>query len=400
MKARPMKKLLAVSMMLALAGAAHAGVIPNAAAQLLVNDANVLAAQNKYQEAINKYSEAMKADPSSSVPLSHIAHVLLMVSLKNTPENAAKLKQQAEGAARQALKLGPEDPLAQEVLRTLLDDKPAPLHVPREEVWKLVQEGEVLFQAQKPDEARAKYEQAAQLDPLYSSAWIYAGDCYYVQKNWPEAEARFRKATEIEPLNSQAWRFLSDALAQQGKRPAAEAALLSGIAAQPSQQPNWEKLASLRAAANTPLTPLRLVRKASASLDPATGKSTVNLDSDFSGPDAQKSANGATWLMVAMSEMNIRAKNREDKVADQPFAIELAAWENAMKVVDEIVANGGEDVTDPALKTMRMLAKAGQLETALLLLKYKESWRPEFEAWKKENPNGIRKFIDTYGLRP
>jgi Tfp pilus assembly protein PilF len=400
MKARPMKKLLAVWMMLALAGTAHAAVMPNAAAEALVKEANVLAAQNKYQEAINKYSEAMKADPSSSTPLSHIAHVLLMVSLKNTPENAAKLKQQAEGAARQALKLEPDDPLAQEVLRTLLDDKPAPLHVPTEAAWKLAQEGEVLFQSQKPDEARAKYEQAAQLDPLYSSAWVYAGDCYYTQKNWPEAEARFRKATEIEPLNSQAWRFLSDALAQQGKRPAAEAALLSGIAAQPSQQPNWDKLAALRGAAGFPLTSLHLVRKGSGRVDSDTGKPVVNLDPSLNGAAAQKSPDGALWLMVGMTQANLLLKNREAKGADKPFAIELAAWEGAMKVADEIAGNGGGEVADPALKTMRMLAKAGQLETALLLLQYKESWRPEFEAWKKENPNGIRKFIDTYGLRP
>lgn len=55
---------------------------------------------------------------------------------------------------------------------------------------------------------------------------------------------------------------------------------------------------------------------------------------------------------------------------------------------------------DPNLKTMSMLAKAGQLETALTRLQYKESWRPEVEAWKREHPEGIRKFVDAYGLRP
>jgi hypothetical protein len=47
-----------------------------------------------------------------------------------------------------------------------------------------------------------------------------------------------------------------------------------------------------------------------------------------------------------------------------------------------------------------MLARADQLETALLLLEYKESYRAEFEAWKKAHPDGIRKFIDTYALQP
>jgi hypothetical protein len=37
---------------------------------------------------------------------------------------------------------------------------------------------------------------------------------------------------------------------------------------------------------------------------------------------------------------------------------------------------------------------------ALLLLRYKEAFRPDFEAWKKRNPQAIRAFIQDYGLRP
>jgi hypothetical protein len=35
-----------------------------------------------------------------------------------------------------------------------------------------------------------------------------------------------------------------------------------------------------------------------------------------------------------------------------------------------------------------------------MLLQYRESWRAEFEAWKKMHPDGIRKFVNTYALRP
>jgi len=80
--------------------------------------------------------------------------------------------------------------------------------------------------------------------------------------------------------------------------------------------------------------------------------------------------------------------------------MELAVWKAAMNVADEIAANGGEALTDPGLIAMHTLAKADQLEAALLILRYKESYRPEFEAWKKAHPNGIRKFVDTWGLQP
>ena len=373
----------------------------NDAAGALTQEGDKLMSQQKYMDALRSYQSANKADPASSQPLSRLANLLNVLSLAADADKKVSLRAQAEALAQQALKLDALDPIAQEVLRMLAEEKPAPLHVPTTEAAKLTHEGEQLFVAGKLDEAREKYMLATQADPLYSAAWVYAGDSYYVQKKWPEAEELFRKGVTIEPLNSQGWRFLSDALLAQGKRGPAEEALLNGIAAQPSQMPNWAKLAKMRAAAGTPLKPLGLVRKASATLDPATGKPTVKLDSTYSGgPGEQKTADGGTWLMLGMGEANIRAKNREGNITSTPFAIELASWEGAMKSVDVIAANGGEAPTDPGLIAMRMLAKADQLEAGLLILQYKESYRPEFEAWKKAHPNGIRKFVDTWGLQP
>jgi tetratricopeptide (TPR) repeat protein len=396
-----MKTVCAVSLSLALAcAAAQASVLPNKAAEPLVQEANVLVAQGKYQDAVAKFQEAAKADPAASSPLSGIANVLLKASLGATGDAAARLRQQSESVARQALTLGADDPLAQEVLRNLLDDKPAPLHVPTQAAWKATQEGEVLFQSNKPAEALLKYQEALRLDPQYSTAEVNAGDCYFVQKQWPQAEQHFRKATEIEPLNGQAWRFLADALGWQAKWSASEAALLNGVAAQPNQLPTWDKLASLRNKQGYPLTALNLKRKSRVTLDPASGKYTVQLDSEFSGKDSKQAADGAVWLAVATYEVNARSKNQQEKATDQPFAIEVQAWRAALGIVDETVAKGGEDIHDPALLNLRALAKDDQLETGLMLLAYKESWRGEFEAWKKAHPDGIRKFVNTYALRP
>ncbi len=323
----------------------QAGAIQlNKAAEALLGEAHLLLAQGRQQDAFNKYADAAKADPASSLPLSSMANMLADAAQKNEGEKAAAIRRQAEGLARQALALEPADPVAQEVLRQLADDKPLPLHQPSAEAEALLREGEILFNARKLDEALVKYERAAQVDPKYSTAWIYAGDCFFFQQKWAEAEARFRKGVEAEPLNAQGWRFLADALIHQNKRDAAEAALVNGIAAQPSQLPNWERLAQLRGASGYPLTHLQLAPKAGG------------------------------------------------QAGDRSFATALASWTKALSAAG--------DVTEPSLQTMQMLAKADQLEAALLLLQYKESYRDEFEAWKTEHPNGIRKFIDTYGLRP
>ena len=380
---------------------AYAGLRGNEACQALVDEGNVLLAKRQFRDAVNKYLEASKKDPTASVPLSSVANALLAASGEAEGEAAAKLRQQSEAAARQALLLGPNDPLAQEVLRTL-DDKPAPLHQPTAETWKLMEEGEVFFQSHNYADALKKYEQAAQLDPLYSEAWVFAGDCFFMQKNWPEAELRFRKATEIEPLRAQAWRYLADALSSQGKRADAENALLNGIAAQPSQLPTWEKLAQLRAASGIQLKQLHLVRKVRTTTDPATGKFTITIDPDSfnAAGEANKTADLAVWLAYAAAESTKKPDGSKQDPALSPFQTELNAWSTSMKVATEVEKSSGKPLSDPALVSLQMLAEKNELEPAILLLLYRESYRPELEAWKTSHPNGVRAFIDTYGLRP
>jgi len=381
---------------------AYAGLRGNEASQALVDEGNVLLAKRRYRDAVDKYLEASRKDPTASMPLSSVANALLSASREADGEAAAKLRQQSEAAARQALLLVPSDPLAQEVLRSLLDDKPAPLHRPTPAAWQLMGEGEVLFQSHDYMNALKKYEQAAQLDPLYSEAWVFAGDCFFVQKNWPEAELRFRKATEIEPLRSQAWRYLADALAAQGKKADAENALINAIAAQPSQLPNWEKLAQSRAAAGIQMKPLHLVRKVQTTTDPATGKATITINQTYFDETAEgnKTAEMAVWLAYAAAESKTQTDTSKGAAASSPFQIELDAWRSSMQVAAELEKNSGKPLSDPALLSMQRLAAANQLEPAILLLLYREAYRPELETWKSSHPNGVRTFIDTYALRP
>ncbi|WP_343730385.1 tetratricopeptide repeat protein [Duganella sp.] len=390
-----MKQIIAL--MLALAGAtgnAQSLAPMNAEADALIRQGHTLQAQGKYKEAFEKFSAAGQADPQASLPLSSLAGMLLSMSKQSQGADAVKLRGQSEDLARQALQKQANDPVAMEVLREIADDQPLPLHQPTPEAAAALHEGELLFTQRKLDEALVHYERAAALDPKYSQAWIYAGDCYFFQKKYAEAEQRFRKGVEVEPLNSQGWRFLADALVSQRKPGLAEGALMGGIAAQPSQLPNWVRLNQLRTQSGFPLTSLQLVRKAKGQLDPATRTLNLTIDPSLKGSDPAKQPDAGLWMMLATQQAI------EGKTSSTPFATELAAWRKALKVADELSANGGGELQDPALKTMQMLAKADQLEPALLLLQYRESWRAEFEAWKTAHPDGVRKFIDAYQLRP
>ncbi|MRW90100.1 tetratricopeptide repeat protein [Duganella sp. FT80W] len=366
----------------------------------LFNQANQLVLEGKLSEAFKQFIAASKVDPGSSLPLSGLARAFLVGAEHTQGETSAKLRQQAEAAARQALQKHGDDPVAQEVLRLLGDSKPLLLHQPTPEAAAALHEGELLFNQRKLDEALVQYERAAALDPQFSTAWIYAGDCYFVQKKYAEAEQRFRKGVEVEPLNAQGWRFLADALMGQDKPGPASGALMGGIAAQPSQLPNWVKLNQIRTLSGFPLTPLNLTRKSRGELDPASKKINITVDPSLNTPDMSKSADGTLWMLLATAEALNQQPASDGKPKDGPFATELAAWRLAFKAVDDAIAKGSGELKDPALKTLQTLAKADQLEPALLLLQYKESWRPEFEAWKAANPDGVRQFIDRWQLRP
>ena len=49
---------------------------------------------------------------------------------------------------------------------------------------------------------------------------------------------------------------------------------------------------------------------------------------------------------------------------------------------------------------MQALAKDGQLEPAILLLMFRQSYRPALNAWLGANTGGVKGFIDRYGLQP
>jgi tetratricopeptide (TPR) repeat protein len=387
--------LLAAALALALP-LAHADFDPacSGACASLLGEGFAFKAQGKFPDALAKFKAAAEAAPAASAPLAAEAALFLDVSKSAKPADAVTLRTQAEVLARGALKRKADDPLALEVLRELADATPSPLHVPNAAASKRINEAEVLFAQRQYPAALAKYQEAMQLDPEFSGAWVGAGDCWYMQHDWAQAVPLFRRATEIEPRNSQAWRFLADALAGQGKLAQAEGALLSGITADPSQLPNWNKLAGLRGVIGKPLKPLRLQR-AGVHIG-ADGKTEIRLDEKL-----QKTAtpfDSAVRIALAVGEVNARTTKTAPKAS--AFEIEMDAWKMALQSADEMGAKDGEKPTDAALLAMQGLARDGQLEPAIFVLLYKEAYRPDYERWLAAHPDGVKAFIDRYGLRP
>jgi len=371
---------------------AWAGIDANEQSSKLVQEGHLLRQQGKFNQAFDKYQEAVRADASASLPLSAIADMVQGLSETAAPADRDKLRAQATQAARAALQNAPQDPVAQEVLRKLEDDMPPPLHKGNAAAEKAHAAAEAAFIRQDWDGALKHYREAMAADPRYSTVFVGAGDCYFVRQQWPEAEELFRQATAIEPRNAQAWRFLADALARQGKLDETAEALLAAIAAHPAQRPNWDKLGSLRSAqGQTPLTSLGL--KTAARFIMKDGQPTIDIDRAAVGDNPQD-------LAIWIAQASFVYKLRNEDAALSPFQLELQSWTNALKVADEVTAKSGKPLQNAALLKMQELHRRNQLEPALLLLRYREAYRPELEAWLSSRPHAVREFVHVWGLRP
>lgn len=365
----------------------------NVACQTMIVEAQALEGQRKFQEALEKYRAAQKAEPQASLPLSMEAGLVRRLSEQLPAATAAKWREAARNLSNRALALAPNDPIARETLRLLDDDGPSPLRVPNREAAALMNEAEAQFSQRRFPEALAKYEAAMKADPAYSGAWVGAADSYFLQKDWAHAETLFRRATEIEPHNSQAWRYLADTLFNEGKFDAAEAALMSAIVADPSQHPNWIKLASVRQQQGMPLKQLGLKRGVSVQ---AKDDGTYTVAIDEQAAKKTDTPDFGVRLMLGAVEANKRKANK----GETPYEIELEAWRGALQVADELKANTGKDLSDPALRQIQALAREGQLEPAILILMFRQSYRPALDAWVAAHPGGVKIFIDRFGLRP
>ena len=356
----------------------------------LLDEAQALDGQGKHTEALQKIKEAETLAPNAALPQAAAASVFYRLSTIAKPDKVEEMRRLARGLAGRAVALDPANPIGQEVLR-LLDDGLAPVRAISLQAAPLLATAEQHFAKGNLREAISAYEAVKRADPQFSFAWVGAGNSYFGLKDFVQAEAQFRRATEIEAGNAQAWRFLGSALRQQGKFDAAETALLSAIAVDPSQRPGWLMLAEMRARTQQPLQSLALRRGARVAQG-TDGKYTISID----GPSGEKTPDAAIRLARALAEINLRNENKTRSA----YEIELASWRMALKIAQEAKASTREGINDPGLLKMLALEQDGQLEPAILLLQFRQVYRPDLERWLAANPGGVKAFIDRYRLQP
>ena len=350
-------------------------------------------------------NDAAKADPDDPHPHDFAAQVFQHLAKNATTYAAYYYREKAEDEAELArvAKGGDQDSKirAQVLLESIHQDEFPGEESSIPEAVKAFREGEQFFGEKKFDTARESYKKAFTFDSRFAIAALYVGDCFHHDAKPLEAVAWFRKATEVRPDYPKAWRYLSDALQALGKTDEAESALLGGIIAYPGNRLTWLNLAGLRASRGKPMTKLAFRPGVTPSWD-AEGQQTLNVPEKTDDPDGQ-----AVWTILVASVMDTIRVDEKEAPKEQTvpplrtrFQQELFFWNTGLEGLERTCQEKKQEPKDRILQKFLAFKRDGQLEAALFLLRYKEAFRPDFEAWKKKNPAGIVTFIDRYNIRP
>jgi len=362
-----------------------------------------LLSAGKANEAIAKYQEAAKLDPKSSWPVSAMAELFLRVSRATSPEHVEEYRQNAAALADQAIDLNDLDYTATSVLGELTGAPKESRHIPVPEARKAFEEAEAKFGKRQYEAAIEDYAQALKLDPSYTDAVLYQGDCYFMLQRFREAEIRYRRATVLEPNYARAWRFLFDCLLKQRLWDDLEMTGREAIAAEPDDFTAWGRLRQSREAREKKGLK-RFVWPKVGRVRPGEGGKGVEIQVAMPEGEAE-SLDGALALSVLMTRAAVLGndpKTLKELGLDtlNAFQRELRAWTMALDVLEGHMGNGKIPKVAPAWLQLRDMKRTNHLETGLFLLAYKPEYRPDFEVWKQKNPKAIEAFIEMFGLRP
>jgi len=351
-------------------------------------------------EALEQLEIGIARDPKDAQPLWIKAQVYREMAKQAKGWAAAWYRECAEEAAETLLELPDLErnagANAMSLLQHLRDDERPAAPEPTPAALKAFEAGETAFGREAWEEARTGYAQALKECPTFAKAALYLGDAYFAEGKMADAIRWFRTAAELDPGDPRAWRYMADAQTKAGQLKEAEATMMSAIRVFPANRASWRPLVQLRQAQGRPMTRLRFRPGVTVGWKP-DGTQTLGVDPAPADAQAQ-----SVWMILAGAVLDtIRVDARgEGPALKTRFQQERFFWDLALTAYAEACRNAKTEPRDRILRQFLAFQKDGQLEAALFLLRYREAFRADYEAWQKTYPGAIEAFLERYNLRP
>ncbi len=349
-----------------------------------------LAEKNKLQEAEILVNNSLELDPENIDSLLISAGVQIVIASRNQEDpESPKRVETALRQARMAIRLAPGDFSVYNKAKSLHIYSPAGYILPKNP--EAVKE----FNKAEQDFAKARYENAVrhylkvmELEPMFSYTYLHLGDCFFANKQLEQALKLYEQAIALSPLNPAGYRYAADTCAKLGQPEKCREYLIESVKADPSYPTTWQYMNNSKYGKNGierhyHLIPTKLLLCRSED-------DYESLLSDL------PSRTLPAWRAYINKKLSYENRERKPGIIHWPSAggeleclRELVATWSALKL--EIW-----DLHDADLDFIRQVSIDGHLDTFVFLELYTETYRPEFELWKKKNGRKINEYLENY----
>lgn len=252
------------------------------------------------------------------------------------------------------------------------------------------------------------YLRAAEIDPKWYDAALYAGDMYFRQGDAEHAGLWYAKAIAIDPDRDTAYRYWGDALMKAGHPDQARGKYEQAFVAEPYSKPGWLSLMQWARLTKTPVTmpqvilPKFAVRDGALVPDPALTT------------EAAKSSGRTAWITY----QTCRVKHLPAAGSTSGFSVgadgsvtptgsyhslneETECLRATLVDLRAMIASGSvaESDLDPSLKELLHLEKDGVLPCWIFLNAADQGIRFDYPSYRKSHREELVAYVDRFLLQ-
>jgi len=356
-----------------------------------IREAGKLAEKNKLAEAellINKSLESTPDNPDALL-LSARIQLLMANQAPGTAENNTR-KESALRQIRLAKCLAPENVeiynKAKDLRQLYTDGYQEPRNTKAAKEFK---KGEDNLEKGNDKDAVAHYLKVMDLEPDFSYTYLRMGDCFLKTNQLEQALQLYQKAIVLSRNDPEGYRFAAEVFARQNQSEKCREYLLGSLRADPSYPPIWKFMDRNAGYGKNGFERHYMVVPARLLL-------CRNEDDYESLLEDIPSRTLPAWRAYINHKLNFKNQNQKPGGSSRNSAKEeidslrelVATW-NALKLQDR-------DLKDVNLDFIRQVSIDGHLDTFVYLELYTESYRSEFEIWKKTNGDKTNEYLENY----
>lgn len=346
-----------------------------------------------------------EAKPEDAEVLERLAFALVASAAQQpAPQDRVKVLVRARKLAEKAKQLGNQSEMVQMLLEKIPADlnpdsvkgEPERKRTPAEAA---LLEGEAAFSKGEMETAIAAYEKAAKLDPKLYEAPLFIGDAYFQLKQIDKAGEAYARAIAIDPDRETAYRYWGNVLMQNDRLKEAREKFIEAIIAEPYNRAPWQYLTEWAKRSNVELVHPRIdVPKNSVQRKDNKTLSITAMPSD-------KDDGAEAWMWYSMSKatwVTDEGKFKKAYPGEQKYRHNLREETQALSAVIEAVNVGlkenrlKEASLDISIANLLRLHRQGLIEAYVLLAMADEGIAQDFEAYRRDNRDKLRKYLTDY----